>query len=341
MSFLTKVGQVVFTHRSAIFMGCGIALGTGCIVTTAVQTVKACDIIEDANSRMDEREAELNNLYTDTDGDRDDATEKMIASVNADIKTIRKSTNLRLVKTYIVPASLAVGSLVCFLAAYKILSSQKAAALAALSSVTTAFDKYRSRVIDKYGVEEDYNLYMGKTEEEIETEYTDPKTGKTKKKKEKITKIDPIDSSCYSRVFSSITSPAEWCFNQKLCIERLQRCEDNANRLLNKRGRYTLNELYMDLGLESKVGYYTTEKALPNNIGWLSREILDAISDRYPGPYDSMIKFAPVISSNFFDDGITHYDGSYRLDFNCYPNIDEMVEYYEEKKRKGLVNRPD
>ena len=324
MGIISKIGHFAYVHRSAIFMGLGLTLGGACVATTAIQTVKACDIIEDANSRMDETEALI---ISDEDK-------------SSEIRKIRKETNLKLVKTYIAPVAFGVGSAACILAAYKILSSQKAAALTALSSVSAAFEKYRSRVVEKYGVEEDYNLYTGRSEIEITRETTDPKTGKKKTVKDTIVTTDPIDSSCYSRVFSSITSPGEWCFNQKLCIARLQRCEENANRLLLKRGRYTFNELLMDLGLEATVGYYTTEKALPNGIGWLSQEILDAVSDRFPGPYDSTIKFAPVISKDYFDDGITHYDGSYLLNFNCYP-IDAMVEYYEEKKRKGLIKKPD
>ena len=324
MSVITKFARVVYANRSAIFMGLGLAFGAGCVATTAVQTIKACDIIEDANRQMDEVE-DLIVLEEDKD---------------KQLKTIRKDTNITLAKNYILPVTLGIGSVVCLLASYKILSSQKAAALAALSSVTAAFDKYRSRVIDKYGVEEDYNLYTGRTEIEVTRETTDPKTGKKKTVKDTIVTTDPIDGSCYSRVFSSTTAPGEWCFNQKLCVARLQNCEDNANRILLKRGRYTLNELYMDLGLDCRVGYYATERPIPNGIGWLSREILDAVSDRFPGPYDDKVKFAPIITSDFFDDGITHYDGAYKLDFNCYP-IDAMVEYYEEKKRKGLVKQPD
>ena len=333
MSILGKIGYAIFVNRTGIFIGSGLLFGVACVTTACVQTVKACDIIEDANERMDELESIIDN--------NPEASNELIEQTNADIKKIRKETNLKLVKNYIIPTSFGVASVVCILAAYKILSSQKAAALAALSSVSAAFDKYRSRVVDKYGEEEDYNLYMGRTETEVTKEITDPKTGKKKTVKETVVTTDPIDNGCYSYIFSSVTAPGEWCFNQKLCVARLQHCEDDANRRLMTKGWITLNNIRESLGLDCSVGYYGTEKPMPNNIGWVSREILDAVSDKFPGPYDDTVRFAPVISSNYFDDGITHYDGSYRLDFNCYPKIDEMIAYYEEKKKRGLVKKPD
>lgn len=325
MSVLSKVGQFIFIHRSAIFMGAGLALGAACVGTVAVQTIKACDIIDNANNQLDEVESLEGDISED----------EMIAKT----KEIRKSTNLQLVKNYIVPVTFGIGSVVCILAAYRILSSQKAAALASLASVTAAFDTYRSRVVEKYGAEEDYNLYMGKTTTEVTKEYTDPKTGKTKTKKETVTSLNPIDGSCYSREFSSDTSK-EWCFNQKLCIERLQHFENWLNEELLKKGRISYNEVLEQLGLDCRVGYYATQRPIPNGIGWCSKEILDAVADKYPGPYDDKIKFAPHVTKEYFDDGITHYDGSYMLHFNCYP-IDGMVEYYRQKLESGKIKRPE
>lgn len=323
MSFLATATRFIFNHRSAIFLGAGLCFGAACVGTTVVQTIKACDIIDDANVRMDvvENDSAINEEET-----------------NKELSVIRKKTNLELAKNYIVPAAFGVAAILCLLASYKILSSQRAAALSALASVTAAFDEYRSRVIDKYGVEEDYNIYMGKTTSEVTKEIIDPKTGKVKKVKETVTSINPIDSSCYSRVFSQDTSK-EWCFNQKLCVERLRYAEDYLNtRLLNK-GYITYNEVIEQLGLSCKLGYYESDKVLPNRIGWCTQEILNAVADKYPGPYDCRVNFVPKIDDDYFSDNKVYFDGAYRLDFNCYP-IDDIMEYYQHKLEKGLIQRP-
>ena len=50
---LKAIGHGIVTHKTDIFMGFGLASGIGCVVTTVIQTIKACDIIETANSEMD------------------------------------------------------------------------------------------------------------------------------------------------------------------------------------------------------------------------------------------------------------------------------------------------
>lgn len=315
--------HTLYVYRSPIFLGFGIAIGASCVAMTAYETVKACDIIEGANNEMDEVEES-----TSTDEEKDISK-----------KAIRKKTNIALAKTYAIPALLGAGSTACILGAYCILSKEKAAAIAALSAVSAAFDKYRSRVIDKYGVEEDYNLYMGKEETVIETEVTDPKTGKVKKKKVKETTVNPIDSNCYSRILSSDTSK-EWCFNQERLMAKLEFFQNSQNERLRKNGRMTYNEVCKELGLGCSIGYFSTDPVIPEGVGWLSQDILDAVADRFPGPYDSTIKYLPNLEEGYFDDGCKYFDGSYLLTFNCYP-IDSMILYYEEKLRKGEIKRPD
>lgn len=334
MSVVNTVLTGIKAHRSIIFLGLGLGLGAACVISTAVQTVKASDIIFKANSDLDDVDAreEANESLPEAN---ESLPEPIELDANKERKIIRKNTTIALVKTYAVPVVLGLGSVGCILASYRILSGEKAAAIAALSSVSAAFDKYRERVRDKYGVEEDYNIYMGKEEVETEIEVTDPKTGKTKKKKIKETKLNPIDDSCYTRVFSSVTSK-EWCFNQERLIQKLEWFNKSQNDRLKKKGRMSFNEVCQELGLDCSVGYYSTERPVPEGIGWLSQEILDAVSDRFPGPYDSVIKYMPKIDEGYFDDGCTHFDGAYLLKFNCYP-IDSMVEYYQQKLERGEI----
>lgn len=295
MNLLAKTGAFLLTHRSAILLIAGIGLGAGCVATTAIQTVKACDIIADANSQLDD---------LDIVEEDDEVIEIK--------KGVRRNTTVKLVKTYAVPASLAFGSLICVLGAYRIVSNQKAAAVAALSATTAAFEKYRSRVIEKYGVEADYELYNGKKEVTVTDE-----NGK------KVTKtvVDPIDDNCYTKIFSFENS-TEWKSTWRLNKAFLEFYEKYWNEQLHKKGYVTYNEVIESLGFSRKVGDHMTDMFIPNGIGWVSDE---NVPDELVGQFDTFISFAPS------DYGITpevenmvFEDPGYILRFNCYP-IDGLL----------------
>lgn len=299
---MKTVGHTIFTHRSAIFMGAGIVLGIGCVAATVVQTIKACDIIDEANQKMDE---------VDVSVEIEENKEKQL-------KVIRKETNLALAKNYIVPATLGMASLICILGAYSIISKEKSAALAALSATTAAFEKYRSRVIDKYGAEADYELYNGIKTEKIVTEDG---------KKVNLTTSNPINSDCYTKVYSYETS-CEWVCNRKLNIENLKFRQRYWNDQLRHKGYVTYNEVIESLGFSRKVGDDMTEAFVPNGIGWVSSE---NIPDNLKDQYDDFIEFVPSDCDG--DDHIV-YEDAYILRFNCYP-IDNLLQKKAKSVSKG------
>lgn len=296
MIFLTKTGQFLYRHRTTIFIAAGIGLGAGCIATTAIQTVKACDIIANANSQLDDLDIV----------EEDDEMRKIK-------KEVRRNTTINLVKTYIVPAGLGIGSVACTLAAFKILSNEKAAALAALSATTAAFEKYRSRVIEKYGVEADYELYNGKKDVTI-TESDGHKT---------ITVVShPIDDNCYTKIFSFETSN-EWKSTRRLNESFLNYYERYWNEQLRIKGYVTYNEVIESLGFSRKVGDDMTNQFIPNGIGWVSSE---NVPDELDGQFDTFISFVPADDVEYFDDSLNavYEDMGYILRFNCYP-IDGLL----------------
>lgn len=297
MSFLTKIGRFAVKHKSGIFMTIGIGLGGGCIAATVVQTIKACDIIENANERMDNVEVDL--AYTEDEKE-------------TRLKEIRKETNIALVKNYILPAGLGIGSLACILGAYKVVSDQKAAALTALASTTAAFEKYRSRVIEKYGAEADYELYNGTT----------TVTKETVDGKDLTTRVNnPINDNCYTKIFSFETS-TEWKSTWKLNKAFLEFYERYWNEQLRRKGYVTYNEVIESLGFSRKVGSGMTDQFIPNGIGWVSDE---NVPDELDGHFDTFISFAP---SDYGIDSETRTaifdDPGYILRFNCYP-IDGLL----------------
>lgn len=308
MKLLETTTKFVVTHKSGIFLVAGIGLGIGCVITACVQTVKACDIITDANERMDEVENSI--------PENVEANENDLAKINAEVKDIRKKTNIKLVKTYILPVALGVGSTACILASYKILASEKAAALAALSSVTAAFEKYRSRVIEKYGVEADYELYNGPV-----------KSTPVVMDGENMTMItrDSIDDNCYTKIFSYETS-GEWKWKRSLNIAFLNYYERYWNEQLRTKGYVTYNEVIESLGFSRKVGSGMTERFIPNGIGWVSAE---NVPEDMEGHFDTFISFVPKDTTDDDIDAV-YEDLGYILRFNCYP-IDNLLMKRAEK----------
>ncbi len=304
MKIVNTIVHGIVTHKSEIFVGLSILFGAGCVTTACVQTVKACDIIEEANAELDKYEGE----------DSEEAKKEM--------RVIRKKTNMRLAKNYILPAALGVGSIACGLSAYKILSDEKAMALASAASVTAAFEKYRSRVIDKYGVEADYELYNGiKTTVEGKDE-----EGNTIVKVER----DPIDSNCYSKIFSYETS-GEWTFNRRHNIEKIKFYERYWNQQLKTKGYVTYNEVIESLGFSRKVGDDMTEPFIPNGIGWVSSE---NVPDELMGQFDTYIHFAPEDVDYSDEPENLVYSDAYILRFNCYP-IDGLLARRSEAFQTG------
>lgn len=306
MKLLTTIAYWAKTHKSEIFLGASFVLGGACVATTVIQTVKACDIIENANSTMD---------IVEGSDVSDEEKEK-------ELKVIRKGTNLALAKNYIIPVALGAGSVGCALASYKILSSEKAAALAALSATTAAFEKYRSRVIDKYGAEVDYELYHGKTSVDIKVDDDGNKS---------IVKVwTPVDDNCYTKIFSYETS-GEWKSTKKLNVAFLEFYERYWNQQLRVKGYVTYNEVIESLGFSRKVGADMTDSFIPNGIGWVAEENIPAECE---GMYDTVIRFVPRDMIDEDDLDAVYKDLGYVLRFNCYP-IDNILAMKSEAVANG------
>lgn len=304
MKFIDKLVHGIVTHKTEIFMVGSVALGVGCVVTAAVQTVKACDIITDANDKLDSIEKNV------TD---EEEREKMC-------KDVRKHTNIALVKTYIVPATLGAGAIVCEFAAYKIMKGREAALVAALSASTAALEKYRARVRERFGDDVDYEIYNG-----VKYETSKDEDGNTVI----TTTYDPIDSNCYTKIFSYETS-GEWTSNRRHNIEKLKFYERYWNEQLRIKGYVTYNEVIESLGISRRVGDGMTEKFIPNGIGWVSTE---NIPDELAGQFDTYIGFAPTYVDYSDEPADLVYEDAYVLRFNCYP-IDGLLS----KKSEAVCN---
>ena len=176
---------------------------------------------------------------------------------------------------------------------------------AAYAAVDEAFKRYRERVVEKYGEEEDRNLRY----ESEEIEYIDEK-GKTKKV---LRASDENEHSMYARFFDEY-SPS-WSKEPEYNYVFL-RCQQNwANDMLRARGHLFLNEVYDMLGINrSRAG---------SVVGWL-------IGDEGDNQIDFGI-FDP--NNESARDFVNGREGSILLDFNVDGVIYDKIREHGERLR--------
>lgn len=264
-----RAGLQVKKHSPEILLGAGV-------VTFAATVILACKATTKMEAVMDKYEDDLDNL-AHPERIEEAAEEKGVEYTSDDLKKdkiiVYKDIAIDTAKTYAPVAGMMFLSLCCFLGSYKILSSRYIAVTAAYNLVSTAFDKYRSRVRDELGDTMDRHFRYGTEVSEIEVTTVNEK-GKTKTEKEQVEVIDRAGVSEYAKFFDK--SCPEWDENPMFNLKWLRANEQSANDILNVRGHIFLNEVYDMIGLP-----HTPEGAV---VGWLK----DGDGDSYVdfGLYD-------------------------------------------------------
>ena len=193
------VGFQLKKHSPAILVGFGLLSGVACTVTACIATTKAKEILEEAKEEISDIQTVLN--------DPDIPEEKYNeADAKSDRTKVYVRTGLKLAKTYAVPAGLGAASVISILGGTKVLNDRNAAIAATLASTTLGFDKYRERLINKFGDDGealDMELRYGTEEVEIKEKVVD-KDGKEKTVKKKVQvykKANEAVALDYTRVF--------------------------------------------------------------------------------------------------------------------------------------------
>lgn len=186
-------------HSPAILVGVGLISGIACTVTACLATTKASEILGEAKTEIDDIQKVLNDPDVPAEKYSDD-------DAKSDRRKVYVRTGLQLAKTYAVPAGLGIVSVCSVLGATKILNNRNAAVAATLASTTLGFDKYRERLIKKFGNQGealDKELRYGTEEVEIK-EKVIGEDGKEKTVKRKVTihnnSNEPLALD-YTRVF--------------------------------------------------------------------------------------------------------------------------------------------
>lgn len=213
-------------HAPEILTGLGIVGGIASTVLTARATLKAAPVYKDSKEYIAivrEQKAELGDQYGRTLG------------------IVYAKSALDVGKIYAVPLAVGALSITSILVGHSILHKRHAAAVATVTALTQAFDKYREKVAEVIGAEEEAALRYGAdgwtTEEDKETG-------------ERITKlegIDPNDISIYAKFFDE--GAGEWTRDPDYNRFFLQSQQRYMNQRLAAKGHVFLNEVYDALGL--------------------------------------------------------------------------------------------
>ena len=276
-----KISTKISKNSDNLYIGGGIVLGIGSLISAVVNTFKATDIIEDHKAKMEEIHSEMDNdldALKTTEHTDDDYSELKKEHARFLMKEYAIFAG-RMALNYLPTIGLGTAAGYCVLKGVGKLKEENAGLIYAYGVLDRGFKRYRKNVIDELGAEADKRFRFG-IKEDIEDVETVDKKGNVKVKKEKVNKISDEtgkEYSDYARYFDS--SCSEWTKNPEynLCYVKAQ--EKIANNMLRARGHLFLNEVYDMLGIpRTEYGQY---------VGWIYDE-KNPIGDNYVdfGIYD-------------------------------------------------------
>lgn len=211
----------------------GILFGAG-VVGMVGSTVLACRATLKMDTVLDEAKVKLNTAKTlhheqYSDGDR-----------KRDITLIQFQTSVKIVRLYI-PAIVVGGlSIAALTSSHRILNQRNAALTAAYTALDKGFNRYRARVVEKYGEEQDRDFRYDTEQVEI----VDPDDHR---KKKTVTRVGPGEPSIYARFFDQMSS--SWSKEPEYNLIFLKCQQNYANDLLKSRGYVFLNDVYDMVGI--------------------------------------------------------------------------------------------
>lgn len=268
-------------------------VGGVAIVASVVFAVRATLKLEPIVAKAEEELEAARSLKEDIKEYPDD-------QYKIDVTRIYTKRTVEIVKLYLPPFTLLATGLFCMVGANGILRKRNIAGVAAYKVLESQLTKYREGVIERHGVDEDYEIRRGLTEKTFE----DTETGKQITRKG----TDVSKISMYARFFDEGNLNYNK-FNPHGNLAFLRGQQLWANQYLHAHGHLFLNDVYKALGMEP-----SSEGQL---VGW------------YMGNGDSYVDFGIYdAESEAARDFVNGYEKSILLDFN----VDGMV--YDLLKKK-------
>lgn len=210
-----------------LLFGVGVVGVVGGTILACRATLKMDSVLDEASKKMNKVREFEDAEYTENDRSHD-------------LTLVRFQTGVEIVKLY-GPAIIVTGlSIAALTSSHKILTSRNASLMAAYATLDEAFTRYRARVVDKLGEQQDQEFRHGSEKVQI----TDPDT----KRKKTVTRVDQNNPSGYARFYDQFCR--DWSKDPEVNLHFLK-CQQNfVNELLHIRGHVFLNEVYDRLGME-------------------------------------------------------------------------------------------
>ena len=233
-------------YSPEILVGVGVVSMVASTVFAAKGTLKVDSIIAERDDALSRVEHAVETASKDVYSEQDERNDKI---------AIHGKAILGLAKVYAPAIITGVVGVTCVLSGFGIIRKRNIALAGAYKIVSDSFEKYRDRVIAKYGKDVDEALKRGTIMTKVD---------KLNKKgevvgEEEVEILDPNGFSMYSKIFdeSNINWDKAPGYNRMF----LQGQQNYCNDLLQLRGHLFLNEVYQMLGIP-----HTKEGA---QVGWV------------------------------------------------------------------------
>ncbi len=294
-----KVGFKIQKHSPEILLVTGIVGVVGSAVMACRATTKVNDILEDTKHQVDTinevaENPEMSEKYSSEDRDKD-------------LTIVYTQTAVKFAKLYGPSIILGATSIACILAGHNIIKKRYVGLSAAYATLDKGFKEYRSRVVDRFGEEVDYELRHNVKAQEIEEKVADEEGNETTVTKT-VNAADPNGISDYARFFDDGCLGWEKDAEHNLYVVKAQQAR--ANDILKSRGHLFLNEVYEMFGIpHTKAGQV---------VGW--------IYDENNPNVDNFVDFGIFDANNEAKrDFVNGYERSILLDFNVDGNIWDLL----------------
>jgi hypothetical protein len=288
-------------HSPEILVITGVVGVVASAVMACKATTKMSTIIDESKTNLEKIDTCLEDKTLTEEYTQEDAKKDRII--------IYTQTSLKLIKLYGPSVLLGALSITSILASNNILRKRNVALAAAYATIDKGFKEYRSRVVERFGSEIDYELKHNIKAVQIEKTVVDKK-GKETTVTETI-KIagDPNVYSEYARFFDNNSS--YWEKDSQYNMMFLKSHQNYANDLLIAHKHLFLNEIYDMLDIpRTKAGQivgwtYDPDHPVGDNfIDFGIREVQRNVGDGY----ESVILLDFNVDGNIFNDFKETYD---------------------------------
>jgi len=248
-SFKNDLSLKVDQNKPEIMLVAGLVGVIGATILACRATLKAKDVMEEHNKKLEEIQENLNE------------EEKIELPVEAkkDIRKVYLKTSLKLAKTYAPAIAVETAAFALLIKSNSVQRDRLAGLTAAYITVDQAFKKYRQAVIEELGEEKDLEFKTGLKRQKFDAIVEDEEGKEKLKKEEGLVIPNGAYVSEYAKFFDESCPDFTKSPENNLHFLRLQQAA--ANEKLKIQGHLFLNEVYDMLGIpRTKAGAV---------VGWL------------------------------------------------------------------------